>query len=93
MSYTAAGSDSLTVPTFFDYTTLGGNDVKSFNITVYDSMGAQHVLTGTFVKTDTTNTWDLVIPTVSGESTTSWSTYDLNSSTFNRRISGIHKNM
>ncbi|GAG18643.1 unnamed protein product, partial [marine sediment metagenome] len=42
------------------------------------------------VKTDTTNTWDLVIPSISGELDGNWSTYDfINSSTFNRRISGI----
>jgi flagellar hook protein FlgE len=89
MSYVPAAADDLSVPTFFDYTTVGGNDSKSFNITIYDSIGDQHILTGVFVKTDTTNTWDLVIPTIGGESSSSWSTYDLTSDTFNRRISGI----
>ena len=89
MTYVPAGADDLSVPTFFDYTTVGGNDSKSFNITIYDSIGDQHILTGVFVKTDTVNTWDLVVPTIGGESNPSWSTYDLNSNTFNRRISGI----
>ena len=93
MSYVAAGSDSLTVPTFFDYTTVGGNDSKAFKIPVYDNMGEQHILSGTFVKTDTTNTWDLVIESISGEMTASWSGYDIHGNTnLNRRISGIQFN-
>ena len=93
MSYTAAGADSLTVPTFFDYTTIGGNDSKNFKITIYDNMGEQHVLSGTFVKTDVTNTWDLVVESITGERTGSWDDYDIhNSNNLNRRISGIEFN-
>jgi len=90
MTYTPDTDDTFTMPTYFDLTTPGGNDSKSFNITTYDALGNQHILNGVFVKTDTTNTWDLVIPSISGELTGSWSSYDfINSSTFNRRISGI----
>ena len=90
MTYIPDGADDISVPTFFGLTTPGGNDSKSFNITVYDPLGNQHVLTGVFVKTDMTNTWDLVIPSISGELTGNWTTYDfINSDTFNRRISGI----
>lgn len=94
MSYMGSGSgDALTVPTFFDYVTIGGNDSKNFKITIYDNMGEQHVLSGTFVKTDTTNVWDLVIESITGERTGSWTDYDIhNSSTLNRRISGIEFN-
>lgn len=93
MSYSAAGADALTVPTYFDYATVGGNDSKNFKITVFDNMGQQHVLSGTFVKTDDTNTWDLVINSVSGERTPSWTDYDIvNASGLNRRISGIEFN-
>jgi len=90
MSYEPTGADDLSVSTFFDLTTAGGNDNKSFNITVYDPLGNQHVLNGVFVKTDTENTWDLVIPSISGELAGDWTSYDfINSDTFNRRISGI----
>lgn len=90
MSYVATAADDLSVSTFFDLTTAGGNDSKSFNITVYDPLGNQHVLNGIFVKTDAENTWDLVIPTISGELTGDWTSYDfVNSDTFNRRISDI----
>lgn len=92
MSYVPDGADRLTIPTFFDLTKPGGNDSKAFNINVYDSMGEPHVLSGYLVKTDTTNTWDMVIPSISGETAGSWSGYDLNSATFNRRISGIQFN-
>ena len=93
MTYVPADSDELTLPTFFDYVTIGGNDTKNFKITVYDNMGEQHVLSGTFVKTDATNTWDLVIDSITGEMEGSWSTYDIhNSSALNRRISGIEFN-
>jgi flagellar hook protein FlgE len=82
--------DTFTDPTYFELTTAGGNDIKSFNITVFDSMGDSHVLTGNFVKTDTTNTWDLVIRSVTGEVTGTWAGYDIaNSSSLNRRVSGV----
>jgi len=90
MAYTADSDDTFTPPTYFDLNTVGGNDTKSFNITVYDSMGDTHVLTGNFVKTDTTNTWDLVIKGVTGEVAGTWTSYDIaNSTSLNRRISGI----
>lgn len=93
LSYVAAGGESLSVPTFFDYSTVGGNDSKQFNITVYDSMGTSHILTGDFVKTNTTNTWDLVLTAVSDERSGSWSAYDIhNSGALNRRISGVQFN-
>ena len=93
MSYIPDAADSLSSPTFFDYIKIGGNDSKQFNITVYDSMGSSHVLTGTFVKTDTTNTWDLVIGAISDERAGSWSAYDIHTSgALNRRISGIQFN-
>ncbi|MHC5060037.1 MAG: flagellar hook protein FlgE [Planctomycetota bacterium] len=90
MSYEAAGTDDLDVSTFFDLTTAGGNDSKSFNITTYDTLGNQHVLNGVFVKTDTENSWDLVIPSISGELAGNWSSYNfINAASFNRRISDI----
>ncbi len=90
MTYTAAATETLTMPTYFELTTVGGNDSKTFNKTVYDPLGNQHILNGVFVKTDTDNTWDLVIRSISGEVAGSWGSYDfINSSTFNRRISGI----
>ena len=93
MSYVPAAGDTLTVPTHFDYSNIGGNDDKDFTITIFDDMGEQHVLTGTFVKADTTNTWDLVINSITGERAGEWGVYDIHTSTgLNRRISGIEFN-
>ena len=93
MTYSPAGGEALELPTYFDYTRIGGNDDKNFKITVFDNMGEQHSLTGVFVKGDTTNTWDLVIKSVTGEREADWTTYDIHNSTaMNRRISGIEFN-
>jgi flagellar hook protein FlgE len=93
MSYSAAGAESLELPTYFDYVTIGGNDSKTFKITVFDDMGENHVLTGTFVKTNDTNTWDLIINSISGERSADWTGYDINNGAgLNRRISGIEFN-
>lgn len=93
MTYDPDGTESLTIPTYFDYATIGGNDSKSFKINVFDNQGQQHVMTGTFVKTGTNNTWDMVVQSLDGERTASWSDYDVyNSTALNRRISGIEFN-
>jgi flagellar hook protein FlgE len=65
LAYT--GDAALTTPGYFQITTAGGNDVKNVNQTVYDALGAKHVMTAAFVKTDTTNQWDLVVTSVSGD--------------------------
>ncbi len=93
MSYASGAAESLSLPTYFNYSTIGGNDSKNFSITVFDSMGQEHVMTGNFVKTDAPNTWDLVITSISGETRPSWDSYDiLNDSSLNRRIRGIEFN-
>ncbi len=93
MSYDSGAAESLSLPTYFNYSTIGGNDSKNFSITVFDSMGQEHVMTGNFVKTDAPNTWDLVITSISGETRPSWDSYDiLNDSSLNRRIRGIEFN-
>ncbi len=64
LSYT--GDGALTTPAYFELTTVGGEEVKSANITVYDSLGGRHVLSGAFVRTNTANTWDMVLTSVTG---------------------------
>ncbi len=79
MSY--AGDGTLTMPAYFELSTVGGEEVKSVNITAYDSQGGKHVISGAFVRTDTPNTWDMVLTSVTG---------DINEiSMDNRRIEGI----
>ncbi|MCK4960736.1 MAG: flagellar hook-basal body complex protein, partial [Planctomycetes bacterium] len=74
--------DAIDMDLGFTLTTAGGNDTHTFTRDVYDAMGEKHMLTGTLVKTDTANTWDLVIPQIVGETAAS-SLYS------NRVIEGI----
>jgi flagellar hook protein FlgE len=76
-----AGDGALTVPAYFELTSVGGDQVKDMSITVYDSLGGKHTLSGAFVRTDTLNTWDMVLTSITG---------DINQITMdNRRIKDI----
>jgi flagellar hook protein FlgE len=82
MSY--SGDGTMTLPSYFEITTVGGEEVKSVNITVYDSLGGQHVLSGAFVRTDTTNVWDFIVTSITGDIA------DIDTSGLNnRRIKGL----
>jgi len=63
---TWSGDGTLTMPAYFEISTVGGEEVKSINITVYDTQGGKHVLSGAFVRTDTPNTWDMVLTSITG---------------------------
>ncbi|MHC4616171.1 MAG: flagellar hook protein FlgE [Planctomycetota bacterium] len=63
---TPSGTDSLTMPGYFEIANVGGEEVKTVNITVYDSQGGKHVLSGAFVRTDTANEWDMLLTSVTG---------------------------
>ena len=77
-----AWSDSnLTLPAYFEATTVGGEEVKNVNITVFDGQGGKHVLSAAFVRTGTANTWDMIMTGISGNITDV--TFD------NRRINGL----
>ncbi len=81
MALSYAGDGTLTTPAYFEISTVGGEESKNINITVYDSQGGKHVLSGAFVRTDTANTWDMVLTSVTG---------DVNEITMgNRRIEDI----
>jgi flagellar hook protein FlgE len=81
MAYTQStgGTDTLTMPGYFSIVTAGGNEVKNVNITVVDSQGGKHTLNAAFVRTDTANTWDMVLTSLTGNI----------SSIVDRRIKGI----
>jgi flagellar hook protein FlgE len=78
------GTAAVEMPSYFEITTVGGEEVKNVNITVYDSQGGQHVLSGAFVRTDTPNTWDMILTSITGN--VEELTVD------NRRIRGIEFN-
>ncbi|MGB8226167.1 MAG: flagellar hook-basal body complex protein [Sedimentisphaerales bacterium] len=81
-----SGDGTLKVPAYFEMPTVGGEEVKNVNITVFDSLGGEHVLSGAFVRTDTNNTWDFILTAISGDiSNINISTTAKN----NRRISGL----
>jgi len=66
LTYTAAGNETLEMPSYFEITNVGGDEVKNANIIVYDSQGGSHVLSVAFVRTDTANTWDMVMTAITG---------------------------
>jgi len=78
------GSAVLTMPAYFEVSTVGGEEVKNVNITVYDSQGGKHVLSGAFVRTGTANTWDMILTSITGDI----SDIDISGNS-NRRISDI----
>ncbi|MBN1796305.1 MAG: flagellar hook-basal body complex protein [Sedimentisphaerales bacterium] len=80
LSY-ADGSSTLETPAYFEVLTAGGDEVKNVNITIYDSLGGKHAFSGAFVRTDTTNEWDFLLSSVSGD------VYNIDMD--ERRISGI----
>ncbi|MHC4508255.1 MAG: flagellar hook protein FlgE [Planctomycetota bacterium] len=81
MTLSYAGDGTLTIPAYFEISTVGGEESKNVNIAVYDSQGGKHVLSGAFVRTDTSNTWDMVLTSITG---------DVNQITMgNRRIEDI----
>ena len=65
----AAGTADITMPAYFEVATVGGSEVKNINITVYDSQGGAHVLSGALVRTDTDNTWDMILTSITGDVT------------------------
>jgi len=76
-----SGDGEMTMPGYFEMTTVGGEEIKDISITVFDSRGERHVLSGAFVRTDTANTWDMILTSVTG---------NIQEITMeNRRISGI----
>ncbi len=65
MSY--SGEGSLATPAYFEISTPGTEASGSVDITVYDSHGDKHALSGAFVKTNTTDTWDMALTSVTGD--------------------------
>ena len=62
----AGATGSLQLPKYFALSP-GGNAVKDTNVEILDAQGVSHVLSGSFVKTDTPNEWDFVISSITGD--------------------------
>jgi flagellar hook protein FlgE len=84
LTFANSGTAQLEMPSYFEVTTVGGDEIKNVNITVYDSQGGKHVLSGAFVRTEATNTWDMVLTSITGDV--------LALTPDNRRIRGIEFN-
>jgi flagellar hook protein FlgE len=81
LTFANGGTADWEEPPYFEISTVGGEEIKSVNITIYDTLGGKHVLSGAFVRTDTPNTWDMVLTSITGA---------VNDITFdNRRIEDI----
>ncbi|MCP4450892.1 MAG: flagellar hook-basal body complex protein [Planctomycetes bacterium] len=66
IAHTAAGTETWTLPDYFEISTVGGSEIKNVNVTIYDSQGAAQVMTGAFVRTETDNNWDLILTSITG---------------------------
>lgn len=66
LAFSYAGTGTLTTPSYFEVTTVGGTESKNANIAVYDSHGGKHVLSTTMVRTDAVNTWDVILTSLTG---------------------------
>jgi len=65
LSYTGTGTFEL--PDYFKMLSVGANASKNTNIEIFDSQGIGHTLSASFVRTDTSNTWDLVVTSITGD--------------------------
>jgi flagellar hook protein FlgE len=64
---TGGGDSTIETPAYFEVMTVGGDEVKNVNITIFDSLGGEHAFSGAFVRTDTTNEWNFILCSVSGD--------------------------
>ncbi|MCE5326335.1 MAG: flagellar hook-basal body complex protein [Planctomycetaceae bacterium] len=55
------------LPQYFTLLSAGGNAIRNTNMEIYDSQGISHVMSAAFVRTDTSNTWDLVVTSLGGD--------------------------
>ncbi len=66
MAYVPGGVETFDTPDYFEIATVGGEESKRMNITIYDSQGAAQVLTAALVRTESANQWDMVLTSITG---------------------------
>ena len=64
---TSGGAATFELPAQFDILTAGGQIEKPVNVEVFDAQGNAYTVAGSFVRTDTTNTWDFVVKSASSD--------------------------
>ena len=57
---------SLQLPEYFQLLSAGGQSSKNVNVSVFDSKGISHTLSAAFVRTNTPDSWDLVLTSMTG---------------------------
>jgi flagellar hook protein FlgE len=62
----AGATGTLELPRYFQLAP-GGATIKDTNVEIFDTQGVSHILSGSFVKTNTPNTWDFVITSMTGD--------------------------
>lgn len=67
ITMTCSDAAALELPQYFTMVQCGGVTAKNTNIEIFDSQGIGHILSASFVKTDTENTWDLVLTGATGD--------------------------
>jgi len=65
LSYSGAGAFEL--PKYFRVLTPGSEGMQNIEVETFDSQGIGHVMSASFVKTSTANTWDLLMTSMTGE--------------------------
>ena len=66
LSLSYSGDGALETPGYFEISTVGGEEVKSLNITVYDTQGEAHTLSAALVRNEEANSWDMVLTSITG---------------------------
>ncbi|MHC4925761.1 MAG: flagellar hook protein FlgE [Planctomycetota bacterium] len=67
IEFTNAGTAAIEMPGYFEVATVGGDEIKNVNITVFDSLGSARVLSGALVRTDVENSWEMVLTSITGD--------------------------
>lgn len=66
MVFANSGTADFQEPAYFEIPTVGGEEVKSVDIAIFDTQGGKHFLSGAFVRTNTANIWDMVLTSITG---------------------------
>jgi len=66
LSYTPAAGGTFELPKYFRVLTPGSEGMQNIDVEAFDSQGIGHVMSASFVKTSTANTWDLLLTSITG---------------------------
>ncbi len=62
-----SGTGKMKMPGYFSLLDVGGTGITKTSIEIFDSQGVSHELSGAFIRTDDTNTWDFVVTDITGD--------------------------